>query len=123
LPSVSPLRFSQLTSPRWASRAAGGQLASPTNDEFFRFFIQIAFTERERIQCVKELRDILDPQFNQLAMLGISHGIIDNSIKSLRSLADRRLSSQITGRRTLRLLLRGPDTLYGLPVSKNLCLS
>jgi hypothetical protein len=65
--------------------AAGGQLASPTNYKFFRFSIQIAFTERERIQCVKELRDILDSQFNQLAMRCIIHWIINNSINSLRS--------------------------------------
>jgi len=34
-------------------RTLGGQFASPTDNKFFRPLIQIAFTERKRIQRVK----------------------------------------------------------------------
>lgn len=47
--------------------AVGCQLAGPSDDEFFHLLIEVTFPERKGIQGMKQLRDVVDTQFDQIA--------------------------------------------------------
>lgn len=51
------------------------QLARPVDDAFLGVGIQIALAERERIQGVEELGDVLDPYLDRLGRAGAGHGV------------------------------------------------
>jgi hypothetical protein len=42
------------------------QPSRPTNNELLRFPVQIPFTERKGVGCIKELGDIFDPYFDRI---------------------------------------------------------
>ena len=54
-------------------RLIGGQFASPTNDEILRLAIEVALPKRKWIQCVKELRDLVDAELNYILDVSRCH--------------------------------------------------
>ena len=56
------------------------QFARPTDDVFFGILIEILFPERKRIERMKELRETVDTDFDQVLRIFRCHVVMARSI-------------------------------------------
>jgi hypothetical protein len=50
-----------------AQRAITRQFSGPADNELFRLLVEISLAKRKWVQRVKELRDVLDPEFDGMS--------------------------------------------------------